>query len=281
MGAVQPPKSDLDLLFRAAGAGSSLAYSLENGISAKPESIIFLKELSKAKGPFYWDGKALSPSDTSLLLANLGDLTTIQSIYDAYLSETNNDRKARIFERVINGIGNPLLLKVMGRDLSKNGGRVRIPTSNWDAYDVPFANAYTMLRIAEYSGFFSSEVVTWAKSIKLRHKNYRPDLYLGDIRVFWAQNAAHIEAGEYNLVRPPSAVSKPPEDPNPPAAPAPLPPEPTPEPVKSSVAASMPTPTTTAAPAPAAKTNHVWWIVGLIILAVGVVFASRKKTPKA
>jgi hypothetical protein len=60
---------------------------------------------------------------------------------------------------------------------------------------------------------------------------------------------------------------------------APPPPEPTPEPVKSSVAASIPMPT--AEPTPAAKSNPVWWIVGSIILAVGVVFVTRKKKSSA
>lgn len=270
-----PSNEDLNELYLATGGGTATARRLDEHLASKVEAIAFLKNLSV---PYTWGDKGLSPGDAWRLLANLGDKETIQSIYTSFREQSSNTFKAQLFVHGISRINHPALLSVMGPDLNQEGSIVSIPAETWGAYEVPFGNAFTFLRILEYSGFFSPEVVTWAKDIKSRHKDYRPDLYLRDIRAFWAENAAHIEAGEYNLVRPPSAASKPPEDPSPPEAPAPLPSEPKPEPVKLSVAAPMPTPATE--PAPAAKTNPVWWIVGLIILAAGAMFLARKK-PKA
>lgn len=105
-----------------------------------------------------------------------------------------------------------------------------------------------------------------------------------ELRAWWRLNAKYFKNERYDLVAPFEATYNPPENfqilPSTPEAPppAPVPPEPTPAPIKSSVASAIRTPT--AQQTPAAKTNPVWWIVGLIILAVGVVFLMRKKKPR-
>lgn len=137
---------------------------------------------------------------------------------------------------------------------------------------------------------FPPEVKEWAKM----HLGGPGPSIIQAGRAWWELNQAALLANQFDKVQvpasypagvmpeepaqqlaaPPAAIEPAPEPP----APTPPPPEPTPEPVKSSVAASMPTPAV--APEPAAKTGPVWWIVGLIILAAGVVFVARKKWPR-
>jgi hypothetical protein len=140
---------------------------------------------------------------------------------------------------------------------------------------------------------FPDEVKNWARSHLSKRNIGRQNELIEIIRNWWTTNEAYLRAESFDKVQVPSSnpASLPPKQPAqqlaaPPAVidptpepPAPPPPEPTPEPIKSSVAGSIPTPATE--PAPANKTNPVWWIVGLLILAAGAVFVARKITPKA
>lgn len=273
------PASDARLLYENQSGTADAMRTLSANLSSTEAAIDFLRRI-KIEGSYVEDGITIHRGTAVRLLAILGDTATIKEKYDAFLNAKNDTSKARLLNGDLGQILHPQVIAVLGPDLVMPTGKIRL-SGEVDGFDAPYANAAVILNVAIRSGYFTDGVQNWAKGLDAKHGWNNPELYLGDIRAFWAQNAAHIEAGEYNLVRPPSAVSKPPEDPNPPAAPAPVapPPEPMPEPVKSSVAASMPTPA--AAPAPAAKTNPVWWIVGLIILAAGAVFVTRKKKPKA
>lgn len=270
---------DIDLIAKGSAGGPSAAYTL-NQVSSKADAIEFLQNLKK---PYYGNGIMISPSDSARALSNLGHRQNLERLYNAYLFENIEAEKARIFVHGIKNISTPVLLAVMGDDVNKDGEKVHILTERLDVgYDVPFANAYTILRIVETSKFFSPDVVSWAKNVSSRYGSARPNLYLSDVRSFWAQNGAFIKAEEYSRVRPPkTGLVDFPQQPMQPAtlASSAVAPEKVLLPVKSTVAASIPTPA--AAPESAAKTNPVWWIIGLIILAAGVVFATRKKGPKA
>lgn len=251
--------------------------TLSEKLSSKQAAIDFLRKIRR-EGSYVEKGITIHRGDASRLLTILGDRAAIQEKYDAFRNAKNDTSKARLLNGDLGQILHPQVIAVLGPDLVMPTNKIRL-SGEVDGFDAPYANAVVILNVAIRSGYFTDGVQNWAKGLDAKHGWNNPELYLGDIRAFWAENAAHIEAGEYDLVRPPSAVSKPPEDPNLPVSPAPLPPEPTPEPIKSSVAAAMPTPA--AEPEPAEKPNPVWWIFGLIILATGAVFVARKKKPKA
>jgi hypothetical protein len=271
------PASDARLLYENQSGTADSMRTLSANLSSTEAAMDFLRKI-RIEGSYVENGITIHRGTAVRLLAILGDTATIRERYDAFLNAKNDTSKARLLNGDLGQILHPRVIAVLGPDLVMPTNNIRL-SGEVDGFDAPYANASVILNVVIRSGYFTDGVQNWAKGLDAKHGWNNPELYIGDVRVFWAENAAHIEAGEYDLVRPPSAVSKPQEDPNLPATPAPSH-EPTPKPVKSPVAASMPTPTPAAAPEPAANTYPVWWIVGLIILAVGVVFVTRNKSPK-
>ncbi len=249
-------ESDIKLLKENRNGSAQAIHALMQGLSSREEAVVFLREI-RLGGTHDNNNTVILPGHAHLLLLNLGDREELAGVYRRYTLAPDDTAKGRVFQRSMGGILHPAFIPIIAGDLGRDSVEIRL-SGEVDGWTVPYANAAVILNIILRSRFFSPAVESWGHGLEQKYGWDHPERYIADIRAFWAENAAHIEAGEYILVRPPSAVSKPPEDLNPPAAPAPVapPPEPTPEPVKSSVAASVPTPA--AAPEPAAKTNPVW-----------------------
>ncbi len=223
--------SDYFLLYQHS-AGLRPAKALNEGLSSRTDAIAFLRELNK---PFTFGNHTLYPGVKGILLSNLGDRTVLEETYRIYLSQ-NEWSRARSFADSLIRISHPEFMVVVARNLEKSGTKLYL-SGEYQAFEEPYGSAFTILRIAADSGFFASEVASWASALGAKYQRARPDLYLYEVRAFWALNHERIEAGEYHLVRPPGAPAltvviepPPPKAPEPErtSAPKPEPQKPTP-----------------------------------------------------
>lgn len=223
-----------------------------------------------------------SPGRHTSALIRLRDVATISKYIDAYTAEGGmasqayrallSSRSPWVIPHVM-----PLFMDAPPAQLVTLGGSVNFgPAGDTHAL---------VLYLLSTSPEIPTSVQQWAK-VKLGSTRQidKMNASIQELRAWWRLNAKHFDSERYDLVAPFESTDKPlenlqlvPPTPEPPA-PVALPTDPTSEPVKSSVAASMPTPA--AEPEPAAKPNSLWWIIGLIILATGAVFMTRKHQPK-
>ncbi len=224
-----------------------------------------------------------SPGRHTSAIIRLRDVATISKYINAYAAEGGMASQA--YRALLSSRSPWIIPHVM--PLFMDAPPAQLVTLGESVNFGPAGNTHALvLYLLSTSPEMPASVQQWAK-VKLGSTRQidKMNASIQELRAWWRLNAKYFDSEKYDLVAPFESTNNPSENlellpaaPEPPAGVAP-PPEPTPEPIKSSVAASIPTAATE--PAPAAKTNPAWWLVGLIILAAGVVFVARKKTPKA
>lgn len=271
------------------------AFNLASHFRSRPLAEITMANLPKGRENEVIDQLVKSRADATLL--RLNHLPTIQKIMGAYERE---DGRSAFIQRIIGSSGSPYIIDELAPFLYvEDGIGLRSYGEHADMdWGLSAASAGLLGKIILRAPEFPSIVKEWAERelIIIEYQAPNPNL-IQAARAWWELNQAALLANQFDKVQVPASYPAgiPPEQPaqqlatppapiaptpEPPAPVAPPPPAPTPEPVKSSImAAAIPTPA--AEPAPATKSNPVWWIVGLIILAAGVVFVVRKKRPQA
>lgn len=272
LGAV--PTVDVQLLYDNRSGTAGAMRTLSENLSSTEAAIIFLRRI-RTEGTYVENGMTFHRGDATRLLAILGDAEIIKEKYDAFLNAKNDTSKGRLLNSDLGQVLHPRVIGVLGPDLAMPTVKIRL-TGEVDGFDVPYANAAVILNVIIRSGYFNQDIQNWAKGLDSKHGWNKPEHYLGDIRAFWAENAAFLEAGEYDLARPPNPESNPQNEPNVPAAPSPPPPpEPTPMPIKSAVETSN-----AYSPAKRPQTessNRTWWVFGGLALVLGAGFVFRRK----
>jgi len=217
------------------------------------------------------------------LLIRLKDASTIQKYAKGYRNSYGQDV---IAYRTIAGANAPWMIPevidvlLTGELVSENFGDTQVRLG-------PIGDTRILITsILATSPEFPSEVRHWARDHLSKRNIDRQNELNNRIRNWWTENEAYFRAESFGKVQIPTSYPDGvmPEEPAQqlaaPSAPvAPPAPEPASEPVQSSMAAAIPTPTVEIPPAK--KSNPVWWIVCLIILAAGVVFVARKKNRKS
>ena len=200
--------ADLQLLYKYRYGGKQSAKALVDGLEDRAAGIIFLRNAIESKSSASGNLE-INYADARVLLRNLGDRENLKAVYDKFLTAPSAYERIRCTTADFPYITHPELIVVVGADLDKVAGKVLLQADTQEAFEVPYFNAYTILRIITSSGFFTDDVVTWANSINSKYDWSRPYLYLEEIRAFWALNREKLEAGQYQLVRPPGVVPAP------------------------------------------------------------------------